>query len=85
MRSLTPTGLYLTDLDSAGPSTFAGNLAVNPENGVIYIAVQKGGEDVEVDIIQVDLTGSVERGQKVSLVYLDSWKRRLTSDRWLER
>jgi hypothetical protein len=71
MRNLSPTGLSITDLFSAGPS-FAGNLAIDPEIGSVYVAQQRDVEDgIEVDIIRISPSSASTGTSKVGLSHLD--------------
>lgn len=56
MRSLTPTILRVSFLDKISSGSKAGNIAIDPENGVIYVALEKEmeGGGVEVSIVRVD-------------------------------
>ncbi|KAK8843352.1 hypothetical protein IAR55_007009 [Kwoniella newhampshirensis] len=56
MRSLTPLGLQITSLSQAGSSSRASNLAIDPENRTVYVAVERKDEEeggVEVDIFRI--------------------------------
>ncbi|WWD21132.1 hypothetical protein CI109_105613 [Kwoniella shandongensis] len=53
MRSLTPLGLRIAALTQAGSSSKASNIAIDPENGTIYVAVERIDEGVEVDIFRI--------------------------------
>lgn len=57
MRNLTPLGLKIPSLAQAGSSSRASNLAIDPESGAVYVAVERAAEDdggVEVDIIRLE-------------------------------
>nr|XP_019009784.1 elongator complex protein 1 [Kwoniella pini CBS 10737]OCF48565.1 elongator complex protein 1 [Kwoniella pini CBS 10737] len=53
MRSLTPLGIQISSLDQF--SSKVGNIAINPEDGTIFITLERAGEDggVEIDILQI--------------------------------
>ncbi|WVR09089.1 hypothetical protein IAU60_006151 [Kwoniella sp. DSM 27419] len=56
MRSLTPLGIQVASLSHLGSSSKAGNIAVDPEGGYVYVAVERPAEDeggIEVDILQI--------------------------------
>jgi len=55
MRSLTPTGLNIADYSSLGSSSKVAGVAIEPETGVGYVALERiedGG--VEVDVLLMD-------------------------------
>lgn len=54
MRSLTPTRLGVSELSSIGTSSKAAAVAIDPETGSYYVAVERMNEGVEVDIIRID-------------------------------
>ncbi|OCF35522.1 elongator complex protein 1 [Kwoniella heveanensis BCC8398] len=55
MRSLTPLGLHVASLESTGSSSRAGNIAVDPESGAVYVASERITDDgVEVDILRIN-------------------------------
>jgi hypothetical protein len=54
MRSLAPTRLGVSELSSIGASSKAAAVAIDPETGSYYVAVERMNEGVEVDIIRID-------------------------------
>nr|XP_018259126.1 elongator complex protein 1 [Kwoniella dejecticola CBS 10117]OBR81284.1 elongator complex protein 1 [Kwoniella dejecticola CBS 10117] len=55
MRSLTPLGVQIRDLQKFGSSSKAGNIAINPEDGTVFVTLERPGEDggIEIDILQI--------------------------------
>ncbi|WVW79282.1 hypothetical protein I302_101249 [Kwoniella bestiolae CBS 10118] len=55
MRSLTPLGVQVSSLEQFGSSSKAGNIAINPEDGTVYVTVERSSEDggIEIDILQI--------------------------------
>lgn len=55
MRSLTPTGLYIADYSALVSSSKVAGVAVDPETGVGYVALERIEEEgVEVDVFLMD-------------------------------
>lgn len=58
MRSLTPTGLLIATLEQDKSPGQLSKLAVDPESGVIYAALERNsveeGSEVEVDLIKFE-------------------------------
>ncbi|WWC91266.1 uncharacterized protein L201_006209 [Kwoniella dendrophila CBS 6074] len=55
MRSLTPLGVQISSLEQFGSSSKAGNITINPEDGTIFVALERFSEDegIEIDILQI--------------------------------
>ncbi|WRT69010.1 uncharacterized protein IL334_005992 [Kwoniella shivajii] len=55
MRSLTPLGVQISSLEQFGSSSKAGNIAINPEDGTVYLTTERSAEEggIEIDILQI--------------------------------
>ncbi|OCF72658.1 elongator complex protein 1 [Kwoniella mangroviensis CBS 8886] len=60
MRSLTPLGVHISSLEQFGSSSQAGNIAINPEDGTVYVTVERSSDDggIEIDILQISTDNS---------------------------
>lgn len=54
MRNLVTTNLSIADYSSLGGSSSVAGIAVDPESGVGYVAVERSEDGVEVEILRMD-------------------------------